>query len=284
MLKTYYQLIKPGIIRGNVITAAAGFLLASKGNIDLPLLLATLIGISLVVASGCVFNNYIDRDIDRKMSRTRNRAIAAGELSAAHALIYGSLLGVAGTAILALFTNLLTVMIALIGFFFYVVVYSIGKRSSVYGTLIGSVSGAVPPVVGYSAASGSIDTAAVILFLVLVFWQMPHFYAIAIYRLSDYKAAGIPVLPAVKGMHRTKIEILLYTILFTVTTMMLSVTGYTGIAYLIVMTVIGLAWLVIGVQGLKLYDNEQWARSMFRYSLSSLLVFCLMISIETLLP
>ena len=169
MFKTYYQLIKPGIIRGNAIPATAGFFLASRGNVSYLLLLETLAGISLVIASGCVFNNYLDRHIDKKMARTKNRAIVQGLVSKQQALTYASVLGLLGLIILAVHTNWLTVAIGVAGLFFYVIVYGIAKRRSVHSTLIGSISGALPPVAGYTAVTGRLDAVAITLFFILVF-------------------------------------------------------------------------------------------------------------------
>ena len=184
------------MVLGNLISAAAGFFLASKGQIDGHALLATLIGISLVVASGCVFNNCIDRKIDRKMVRTHDRALAKGVISLRIAVSYATILGVAGMTLLCAATNLLCVVITLAGLVIYVVVYSLYmKRSSVYSTLIGSLAGAAPPLAGYCAITGTFDMGAVILLSIFTLWQMPHCYAIAVYRLEDYTAAGIPVLP-----------------------------------------------------------------------------------------
>lgn len=198
MAKAHIVLTKPGIILGNVITTAGGFALASRGDIDFRLFFLTLIGLSFVIASSCVFNNYIDRHVDAKMGRTKNRALATGEISIKNALIFGMLLGLIGVWILFVYTNPLTVSIALAGFLIYVFPYSFGKYRTTYGTLIGSVAGATPPLVGYCAVTNSFDLGALILFFVVVFWQMPHFYAIAIYRFKDYAKAGIPVLPVKK--------------------------------------------------------------------------------------
>lgn len=280
MLKKYYDLTKPGIIYGNSIAVIGGFFLASKGHIDLKLLLATLAGSGLVMASGCVFNNYIDRDIDRKMMRTKQRAIVSGLVSTRSAIVYGSVLGAIGLTLLWLFTNALTTLIGVTGLFFYVVVYAIAKRRSTYGTLVGSISGALPPVAGYCAVSNHIYSGAVLLFLVLASWQMPHFYAIATYRLKDYKQAGIPVLPAVKGSQRTKIEILIYTVIFLIASLALFVFGLTGYTYLLVMTIIGLYWAWLAVKGFSTKNNDKWARGMFGFSLIALLTFCLMITLN----
>ena len=282
VLKNYYHLTKPGIIYGNAITVAGGFFLASKGYIDLRLFLAALAGISFIIASGCVFNNYIDRKIDAKMARTKNRALANGAISVQRAITFAIMLGMLGIFVLGTFTNLLALCAALAGAFFYIVVYSLWtKRRSVYGTLVGSISGAVPPVVGYVAVVNGLDLGALILFLILALWQMPHSYAIAIYRLPDYKDAGIPVLPAIRGIQRTKWEILMYTGLFVAATTMLFVFGYVGAFYLVVMSTLGLSWLFLSLRGFGVKDDKKWARGMFLFSLVIIILFSFLISAPT---
>lgn len=281
--KKYYYLTKPGIIRGNAITAAAGFLLASKNEFHLGTFVAMLIGISLVIASACVLNNYIDRKIDAKMERTKKRALVSGSISVQDAIIFASILGFGGLVSLS-FTNLLAICLALIGVIFYVVFYGIAKRKTVHGTLVGSVSGAIPISVGYCAASGAFDIGAILLFLVLVFWQMPHFYAIAIYRKKDYQAAGIPVHPIEKGNHSTKVQIVLYIIAFIIASYTLMVFGYTGYAYLLVMALLGVWWLRMAVQGFSAKNDERWAEKVFGFSMIVLLAFSIMIAVEVLLP
>ncbi|MEK7148738.1 MAG: heme o synthase [Patescibacteria group bacterium] len=281
MIKDYYSITKPGIIYGNAITVAAGFALASRGNIDWFILLATLIGLSLVVASGCVLNNYFDRDIDGLMERTKNRALVNGSVTPRNALIFGKILAIAGLSILAFYTNLLTVAVSVVGLFVYVVLYSMWlKRTSVHGTIVGSISGAVPPVVGYLAVSNNIDAGAIILFFILAIWQMPHSFAIAIYRLEDYAKAGIPVLPVKKGIATTKIQMLIYVALFVMATFSLAVFGYAGYAYLLVMALLGFVWLALGVKGFYATDNKLWARNMFIYSIIILVAFCIIIAVE----
>jgi len=283
-IKEYYELTKPGIVYGNALTVIAGFLLASRGHINLLLFVATLVGISLVIASACVFNNYIDRDIDKKMSRTKKRALASGLISGNAALVYGTILGVLGFGILALYTNALTVWLGLFATAMYVVVYGIAKRRAPFGTVVGSVSGAMPPVIGYVAVTNSLDLGALLLFLVLTLWQMPHFYAIAIYRHDEYAAAGIPVLPVKKGMRATKRQIVAYIISFIVIAMLLNVFHYTGIAYAVAMLALGGIWLAKGLRGLHHNDDVSWARGMFFFSLIVLTVFCVLLSVDVLLP
>lgn len=280
MIKTYFSLTKSGIIFSNIITAAGGFFLASKNHIDFALFLATLTGLSCIIASACVFNNYIDRDIDQKMDRTKNRALVKKLIPKGHAIIFAVLLLIVGTLILARYTNLLTVSLALAGFFFYVVVYGIWKRRSVYGTVIGSLSGAVPPIVGYCSVMNRFDNAALILFMILVLWQMPHFYAIAIYRLKDYSSASIPVLPVKKGIKTTQVHMFFYIIAYTLMTLMLSVFGYTGLIYLVVSLLLGLIWLVLCIKGFTTKNTTIWARRMFTVSIIVLVVLFLVISVD----
>jgi len=274
MIKAYYLVTKPGIIMGNVVTTAAGFILASRGHIEWMVFLAALVGVILVVASACVFNNYLDREMDKKMERTKNRALVTGLISGRNALFFAAVLGIAGVAFLYFLTNTLTAVLAVIGFLTYVILYGVCKYKTVYGTIIGSISGALPPVIGYAAASGHLDLAAFILFMIVVFWQMPHFFAIAMYRFDDYFAALIPVLPVAKGIYVTKIHMILYTIAFILTTSLLTLFGYTGYAYLVVATLLGTTWLWICTQGFKAADDKLWARKVFIYSLVVITGLC----------
>jgi protoheme IX farnesyltransferase len=277
MIRTYYLLTKPGIIFGNLITTASAFILASRGHFDFLLFLATMAGLGLIIASACVFNNYIDRNSDKKMARTKNRPLVKGLISGENAIAFAIFLGLGGILILALYTNLLAVSIALTGFFVYVVLYSFWKYHSSSATLVGSISGAVPPVVGYCAASDCFDAGALIFFLILVLWQMPHFFAIAMYRLTDYTAASIPVLPVKKGNYATKIHMLLYIIAFIIATLMLIVFGYTGYLYLTVAALLGLAWLFLCIKGFKCNNDRLWARKMFVFSLVVVMGLCIVI-------
>lgn len=284
MLRKYYQLTKPGIIYGNTIHIIAGYMLACRGHIVLSSLLSVLVGGSLVIACGCVVNNYIDRGIDEKMTRTRKRALVVGTIPVRSALIFAACLGLLGTLILALGTNGTTVTVGLIGLVSYVVIYGWAKRHTVYGTLVGTISGAIPPVAGYTAVTGRFDFGAVLLFLILVCWQIPHFYAIAIYRLKEYKRAGIPVWPAVKGITSTKVQIALFTFLYTVLCTMLMVFGFTGYIYFVIMGLLCLLWFYKAMQGFGRRDNEAWARGIFGYSLLLSLAMLVLFTLGPLLP
>jgi protoheme IX farnesyltransferase len=280
VLKTYLYLTKPGIIMGNIITTAGGFFLASKGDISLWLFFITLIGLAFVIGSACVVNNYTDRDIDQKMERTKYRALVTGAISGKKALFFAAILGFTGLLILALGTNLLTAMVALIGFFIYVVLYAILKCRSIHGTLVGSLAGGIPPVVGYCAVSGRFDLAAFLLFTILVLWQMPHFFSIAVYRFQDYSAASIPVLPVKKGPRAAKIQMHFYIMAFLLAALSLTVFQFTGYANFLTATALGLMWLALCYQGINSKDDTIWAKKMFRFSLVVICVLFIALSLD----
>lgn len=285
-LNRYLQVTKPGIIAGNLISAAGGFLLAAQGHVDYALLAATLIGLSLVVASGCSINNCIDRDIDARMQRTRKRVLVTGAMSPKAAFAHGILLGLVGFGLLWFGTNALAFACALAGFVIYVGIYSLlMKRRSVYGTLVGSLSGAVPPVAGYCAVTGRFDLGAIILLAMFSLWQMPHSYAIAIFRLQDYEAAGIPVLPVVRGVSKAKQQIVLYILAFTVATIMLAVGGYVGYGYLAVACATSLWWLKMALGGYRpRVDERVWARQVFFFSIVTITALSVMMALDGQTP
>jgi heme o synthase len=273
------MLAKPGIIVGNLVTMMAGFALGSHGPLHLPTLLASILGLSCIIASACIFNNAIDRKIDAKMVRTQNRAIAAGAVSVQRAILLGSTIGLIGSFLLAAFVNRLSLSAALFGFVVYVAAYSILKTQTRHATLIGSIAGAIPPVVGYTASANALDLGTWVLFLIVVFWQMPHFFAIAIYRLDDYAAASIPVLPLSKGMKATKIQMTLYTLAFFLASLCPFFLGMTGSIYLVIATLVGFYWLCLTVQGFWIANNGLWAKKIFRFSLLAIMAISLAVFI-----
>jgi protoheme IX farnesyltransferase len=281
--RDYYVLTKPGIIYGNLITTTAGFLLASGNSVDPLLLIQVLLGTGAIIASGCVFNNIIDLDIDKAMLRTKNRPLVRKSVSTKSGFFFALGLGIFGFATLLLFTNTLTVITGLLGFAFYIGVYSFWKRRSIYGTLVGSVSGATPPVAGYLAVATQLDLAAILLFLILVFWQMVHFYAIAIYRIDEYKEARIPVWPIVRGIPATKVQMILFAVLFGVSLPLLHLFNYTGYVYLIVMSLVFFAWFKLILDAFRTAHDRNWARRVFISSQIVLLVFSLLLSVDEFL-
>lgn len=267
MIKDYIKLTKPGIIMGNLITAISGFFMGAKHGFSWIEFLAILLGLTAIIGSGCVFNNYKDRFIDQKMDRTKTRALVQGIISKENAFRFGSVLVASAIVIFALFTNTLTLMLAMLGFIVYVNIYTPLKIKSEHGTLVGSIAGAVPPVIGYTASAHSFDFCALLLFFIITFWQMPHFYAIAMYRSSDYKQADIPVLPLVKGFHKTKLAILYYTILFVIASLSLYFFNFTGKSYFITALILGVMWLIAAIKGFYTSCDITWAKMMFKLSL-----------------
>jgi protoheme IX farnesyltransferase len=285
VIKNYLQVIKPGIVLGNLIPAAGGLFLASQGHVNIAVLLPALVGISLVIASGCVFNNWIDRNVDREMARTRNRVLAKGLLSSRAALSYGAALGIAGTALLWTLTNRLTALIVLIGFAIYVGLYSLYlKRHSTHATLIGSLAGACPPLAGYCAVSNCLDAGAVILLLIFSLWQMPHSYAIAMFRYEDFAAAAIPVLPVKRGMRTAKKHAVAYMLAFVAATLLLTLGGYAGYAYFAVAAAMGLWWLFMASSGYSTLEDRVWAKRLFVSSIVTINVLGVMMMLDVATP
>ncbi|HXS15178.1 MAG TPA: heme o synthase, partial [Candidatus Saccharimonadales bacterium] len=233
------------------------------------------------IASGmiaaCIVNNYIDRGIDSKMERTKSRALVTGAISPKYAIFLAVGFAILSVVLFVLFTNLLTLIVGAVGLFVYLVLYSILKRRSSWSTLIGSIPGAVVPVAGYTAFAGRFDLGATLLFLLLVFWQMPHFYAIALYRREEYRNAHLPVLPVAAGVTVTKAHILFYCIAFAVVAYLLSLTGYTGKIYLIGMLILSVGWIFYATAGYFEENVDLWARKMFFLSLLINVGMCILI-------
>ncbi len=284
MLKSYYAALKPERTYANVMTTLAGFLFASRWHIDWALLLYALLGTTLIVMSACAVNNVTDRSLDARMPRTKKRATVTGEVSAGRLVYVAVILGVVGFAILAVHVNWLTTLLGLLGYIDYVLLYAWTKRTTIHSTLVGTISGAVPMVAGYAAATGQFDLTALLLGLVMVCWQMPHFYAIGIFRLKDYRAGGLPIWPVVKGVRSTKIWLMVYTVLYVLAVLALGLFGSAGWVFGVVLGGLGLYWLFLGFKGFRTLQSEKWARGMFGFSLITLLVLSGMLAISPLLP
>ena len=284
-IKSYYQLMKPGVLYGNVLTGVAGFLLASPGAIDWLKLLATTVGMTAVVGGACALNNYLDQDIDRKMTRTKKRPSVTGELKAGGMITFAAALTIIGLAVLALWTNWFVVCVGIVGFVTYVWLYGAwSKRKSFHGTLVGSISGAMPILGGYVAARGRFDLGARIVFLILFFWQFPEFYSISIYRRKEYAAADVPVISVARGIESARKQIIVYTILYVLATLSLTLTDYAGWIYFVVMGASGFYWIYISLGSSRAESIESWARNMFRFSMYMILLLVVMLSIGARLP
>ncbi|ELI5735373.1 protoheme IX farnesyltransferase [Vibrio fluvialis] len=269
MIKGYISITKPGIIIGNLISVAAGYFLAAKSEAaDVALLAYTLGGVAMVIASGCVVNNIFDRDIDLRMDRTRGRLLAQGEINVDHAFVYAIALLLGGTALLYRMANPLSTVVVLLGYVFYVFFYTMWyKRTSVYGTLVGSVSGAVPPLVGYLAVTNYISLEAVLLFALFCLWQMPHSYAIAMFRMQDYKTAGIPVLPVVSGIEKARKHMMAYVVAFNLVALALFLLGECGYEYLVIASAVCFMWTKVTFKPVTEDNYVEWSKTVFKVSL-----------------
>lgn len=280
-----YRLTKPGVTYGNLITTIAGYLFAANGVIDWSTFAALTIGTWAVIASACVINNYLDQDIDAVMARTKKRPLLTGEVTPLQALIFGSLLGIIGTANLVTYTNMWVAGIGIIGWIVYVWLYgALGKRKSVHGTLVGAISGAVPIWAGWLAVHPGIDMVGVLLFLVIFFWQMPEFYAISIFRKDEYAKAKVPVSAVIRGVKTTTLHIVVFTFFTVICTLALAFDPLTSWTMLIVLAAISLRWIFIAGQGVGAKDAAAWAKKEFHFALIFLVVFCIVISLNPYLP
>lgn len=280
----YYRLTKPGIVWSNSFVAVGAYLFASKWEINVGVFLGLVIGVILIIASACVTNNVLDRRIDKMMSRTKNRALVSGEISVKSALLYSFLLGILGLSALISETNTVTTVLGIFAFVFYVVIYGYAKRKTVYGTAVGTIPGALPPVAGYTAATGRLDLTALLLFIILVFWQMAHFYAIALFRKKDYAAARLPVASVVRDQKIVKLEIIYSIIIYTAACISLTILTDANPIFSVAMGIIGAYWLIISLRYFNSLKIEKWALKVFLISLINIVALPIMLSVSSLLP
>lgn len=269
VLRAYLMLTKPRILVLLLITGFAAMWVAAGSMPEPGLTLVTMIGLGMSCGAANAINMWYDRDIDGLMRRTKLRPIPAGLLTPAQALGFGILTGALSFVLLALAVNLLTAALSLAGLLFYVLIYTMWlKRSTDQNIVIGGAAGAIPPLVGWAAVTGSLSWAAVIMFLIVFVWTPPHFWALALFRSEDYKAAGVPMLPVVRGERQTRWQILLYTLLLIPTTLGLYLTGAVGMLYVWITLGAGLIYLmanlVLMFERLPVY---KWAVRSFAWSI-----------------
>jgi protoheme IX farnesyltransferase len=282
-LKDFFTLTKPLIVGLLLMTTIAGLVAGYGGWPPLQLSLWTLIGGALAAGGSSALNQYIDRELDRHMQRTAARPLAAERLTSAEGLSFGLALCLTSYYILAGFVNLLAALLALAGIVYYVLFYSVWlKKATVQNIVIGGGAGAIPPMVGWAAATGSLNLAALILFAIVFMWTPPHFWALAIVRKSDYARAGVPMLPVVRGEQETRRQIMIYTIVLVAITLLLPLLNFAGTIFLISAIILGLtliyaAWRVWRIPGNKV------AFAMYRLSSMYLMFIFLALMIDTVI-
>ncbi|MXX99594.1 MAG: protoheme IX farnesyltransferase [Chloroflexi bacterium] len=269
-LRDYIALTKPRIISLLLVTAIAGMVVAAQGWPDpITLLLVTLCGY-LAAGGANSLNHGAERDLDRSMRRTSRRPVASGRVPPRHAIGFGIILNVLAFAILATFLNLLTAVLALSGTLIYLFVYTFGlKRITPQNIVIGGAAGAVPPLVGWAAVTGSLELPALVLFAIIFIWTPPHFWALALLIKDDYARAGLPMLPVVAGPAATKRQILIYTFVLVGVAIAFAFTGVVGSMYLVIASASGAGFLVLALR-LARSEGIEGAKSLYLYSIAYL--------------
>jgi protoheme IX farnesyltransferase len=288
ILSAYLALTKPRIVELLLITTVPAMFLAAQGVPPLLLILCTLIGGTLSAASANVFNCIVDADIDRQMTRTAGRPLVTGEISVGAALRFATLLGAASFLFLAATTTLMAAFLSLLAIGFYVLIYTlILKRSTPQNIVIGGAAGALPPVIGWSAVTGDISLAPILLFALVFYWTPPHFWALALRIGPDYAAAGVPMLPVTAGPAETARQIWLYTILLVVMSLMLWLVAGMGAVYLAVALTAGAVFLLRAWRLRSEVLGDGLLRSatrLYRFSITYLTVIFAAIAIDAILP
>ena len=253
-IKNYYELCKPNVVLMMLITALVGSLLASKTLAPLSLIAFAMLGIGLCASSAAAINQIIDRKADANMNRTENRPIPQGEVSPINASIFAFILALLGAAILVIYVNTLTALLTLASLIGYAFVYTVYlKRATPQNIVIGGLAGAAPPLLGWTAVTNSVDPNSLLLVLIIFAWTPPHFWALAIHRREDYAKENIPMLPVTHGVQFTKLQIILYTIILILVSLLPFVVMMSGILYLISALILGAIFLYYAV---RLYFDE----------------------------
>ena len=257
-----------------LLTAVVGMLLAEPYLPNLVLVIVASAGIGLSAASAAVFNHVVDEKIDLQMSRTDQRPLPQGKVSRNQALVWGVFLGVVGLGLLILFVNWLTAILTFISLIGYAVIYTMYlKRATPQNIVIGGAAGAAPPVLGWTAVAGSAGIEyALLLFLIVFIWTPPHFWALAIHRVEEYRKVEVPMLPVTHGLEYTRAQILLYTALLFVVTLLPYLTGMSGLIYLTSAVVLGLIFLAYAIKICREPENPKIAFSTFMYSVNYLMI------------
>jgi protoheme IX farnesyltransferase len=287
IIGAYVKLSKPWVIVLLLVTTFAAMLIAQKGLPPLPLVFFTLMGGALSAAGASAINSYIDRDIDGFMSRTKNRPVVTHRIPADNALAYGIAAGVAAFVILTLAANLLAAVLSMIGLLYYVFVYtSYLKRSTPHNIVIGGVAGAIPPLVGYAAVTGTVDVLALFLFLVIFYWTPPHTWALGLLIRTDYERVNIPMLPVVAGEAETRKQILLYTVQMIAVTLLLFAFQMMGWIYFAAALLLNAMFLARALKLWRLPDTDKaLAKRLYKFSQSYLaLLFLAMVLDKIILP
>jgi len=265
--KNYLTLCKPNVVLEMLFTAVVGMLLATPGIPSLATIGYSTLGIALAASSAAAINHFIDRKADAQMARTENRPLPKGQLSAINVLSFAVILGIASMLLLVTQVNSLTAVLTFLSLFGYAIVYTLYlKRATPQNIVIGGVFGAMPPLLGWSAMTNTIDPYALLLVLIIFVWTPPHFWALAIARRDEYAKVNIPMLPVTHGVEFTRLQILLYTVLLLIVTLLPYLTGMSGLIYLASVMPLGLFFIYLAMRMMQTKNNKT-AMQTFTYSI-----------------
>lgn len=282
-LKDFFALSKPLIVGLLLITTYGGLVIGTRAWPSFSLTMWTLLGGALAAGGSSALNQFIDRELDRNMQRTARRPLAEGRLTSAEGLAFGLGLSLMSYYLLACFVNGLAALLSLAGIIYYVIIYSLWlKKATVQNIVIGGGAGAIPPMVGYAAATGHLGWTAWILFAIIFMWTPPHFWALAIVRMKDYENAGVPMMPVVRGELETRKQILVYTIELVIVTLLLPILNLAGMFYLVSALILGGA-LLYAAWAVWKYGGNKLAWRMYKWSSSYLVFIFLAIMIDAVL-
>jgi protoheme IX farnesyltransferase len=284
MWRLYFELTKPKVVALIVFTAIVGTLLSSPGIPPLDALIWGNLGIALASACAAAINHVLDQKIDEQMSRTRGRPLPRGTLKTSQALSFAFALGALSMVILWFLVNPLTAALTFASLIGYAVIYTVFlKRATSQNIVIGGAAGAAPPVLGWAAVTNSIEPNALLLFLIIFIWTPPHFWALAIARRDEYANAGIPMLPVTHGIPYTRLQVLLYTVLLVLVTLMPWISGMSGLIYLAAVLVLNARFLYYAF-ALKLTDRAELPMKVFKFSISYLMWLFVALLVDHYLP
>lgn len=270
--RDYLELCKPRVVALMLLTVLVGMYLAAPGWVPLHIVFSSLLGIALCSGSAAAINHVVDKRIDGLMARTKKRPVAHGRMREKHALMFAFSIGTLGLVVLAFWVNTLTAVLTFVSLMGYAGIYTgYLKRATPQNIVIGGLAGAAPPLLGWTAVTNHLDPQALLLVLIIFAWTPPHFWALAIYRLEDYKHAEIPMLPVTHGVPFTKLHVVLYTVLLFISSLLPVVVGMSGWIYGITATLLGIRFLFWSI---KLYCHKEGVIAMqtFRFSIMYLML------------
>jgi len=284
-LNDFLKLCKLKVVALIMLTAVVGMYLATEALPPIMLVIVASIGIALASCSAAVFNHVVDQRIDTIMKRTKNRPMPEGKVNTQQAIIFGIFIGVIGLGILAIWVNVLTAALTFFALIGYAVIYTMYlKRATPQNIVIGGAAGAAPPVLGWTAITNQVELDALLLFLIIFIWTPPHFWALAIHRHEEYSKVDVPMLPVTHGRSFTRLQILLYTIILLIVTLVPYLVGMSGLIYLIGAVALGIGFLYYAVEMMRKPEDEKLPMKTFSYSINYLMVLFVILLVDHYFP